>query len=320
MVDIDRRSLFKLAGMTTLTALGNDTSGAPAWSPPERDDKETISCLVDLTRCIGCRKCEQACNASNGLPQPDVPFDHESVFTETRRPEASAFTVVNRTEGPPSPDQAFREHTFTKVQCMHCLEPACASACIVGALQRQPNGAVTYDAGKCIGCRYCLVACPFQIPAYEFDTALTPRVRKCTYCFDQLTSQGDPPACASACPVEAIVFGKRGELLEVARERIKYRPDRYIDHVYGENEVGGTAWLYLAGREFPGVGLLELPGEVVPRLAESIQHVTFKHFIPPIILYGLLATTAWLTRRGERLGTSPDGEVNASLQQEEGSE
>ena len=306
MEKIDRRTLLRFAGVATLGVVGS-SARTSASSTSDRRNEDTIGCLVDTTLCIGCRKCEQACNASNGLPEPGVPFDRESVFTKQRWPDASAFTVVNRTEGPPSPDQAFRQYTFAKVQCMHCLQPACASACIVGALQRQSNGAVTYDAGKCIGCRYCLVACPFQIPAYEFDTALTPRVRKCTFCFDQLTSHGDPPACAAACPVEAIVFGKRDELLEVARERIKHRPDRYVEHIYGEHEVGGTAWLCLAGRKFAEIGLFNLPGDVVPRLTESIQHVTFRHFIPPIVLYGLLAGTAWMTRRRERVGQLSDG-------------
>jgi len=320
MEKINRRSLLKSAGAATLAALGGSAAQASGSSAADRTDEDTIGCLIDTTLCIGCRKCEQACNARNELPEPAVPFDHDSVFREQRRPDTGAFTVVNQVDGPPSPDQAFRLHTYTKVQCMHCLEPACVSACIVGALQRQPNGAVTYDAGKCIGCRYCLVACPFQIPAYEFDAALTPRVRKCTYCFDQLTSHGDQPACAAACPVEAIVFGKRGELLKVAHQRIKRRPDRYINHIYGEHEVGGTAWLYLAGREFAEIGLLELPASVVPRLAESIQHVTFNHFIPPAIFYGVLAGTAWMMRRRERFAQSPDEKVPADVHHGEGSD
>jgi Fe-S-cluster-containing dehydrogenase component len=292
--------LLKTAG---LAAVGSLTASAGASQPTE-PASDTIGCLVDLTTCIGCRRCEEACNLANGLPEPEVPFDHDSVFNEYRRPTPAAFTVVNRFDGFPSRDQEYREHTYAKIQCLHCLDPACVSACIVGALERQENGAVTYDADKCIGCRYCMVACPFEIPTYEFGKALTPRVRKCTYCFEQYSSRNEKPACVAACPTETLVFGKRRALLAVARRRINRRPDRYIDHIYGEHEAGGTAWLYLAGREFSEMGFLDLPDRPVPRLAESIQHATFKHFIPPVLLYGLLGGVAWAVRRRGEVGDS----------------
>lgn len=293
---IGRRTFLRSAGVSSLGILAASSKTAEA---AERavDDENTMGCLVDTTRCIGCRKCEEACNAINGLPEPETPFDQKSVFNEQRRPDASAYTVVNRFDGSPSPDQPYCEHTYVKLQCMHCLDPACVSACIVGALKRQENGAITYDAGKCIGCRYCMVACPFQIPAYEYHKAATPRVSKCTYCFDKLTSHGEQPACASACPREAILFGKRRELLKVAHEGIRHRPDRYVDHVYGEHEAGGTAWLYLAGRDLAELDLLDLPGRSVVTLSETIQHGVFKQFIPPVLLYTALAGTACITHR-----------------------
>jgi ferredoxin len=178
----------------------------------------------------------------------------------------------------------------------------------VGALERQENGAVTYDADKCIGCRYCMVACPFEIPTYEYDAALKPRVRKCTYCFEQYSSKGEMPACVAACPTETLLFGKRDALLVAARERIDRRPDRYIDHIYGEHEAGGTSWLYLAGREFSKMGFVDLPDSPVPRLAESIQHATFKYFIPPVLLYGLLGGVAWAVRRRGEVADSTNAE------------
>jgi len=301
MSEANRRTFLRTAGLATLGVFGQPAQGSePIVSDRTNDD--AIGCLIDTTLCIGCRKCEQACNRANALPKPAVPFDHQSVFRGQRRPSADSFTVVNQADGPPSPDQPHREHTYAKIQCMHCLEPACVSACIVAALERQPNGAVTYDADKCIGCRYCMVACPFQIPAYEYHHSIGPRVRKCTYCFEQHTSRGEPPACAAVCPTDAIVFGKRSELLKVARERIRRRPDRYVDRVYGEHEVGGTTWLYLAGRDFKELGLLDLPDRPIPQLTESIQHATFNHFIPPVLLYGLLAGAAWMVRRREQRG------------------
>jgi ferredoxin len=172
---------------------------------------------------------------------------------------------------------------------MHCLDPSCVSACIVGALTKSVDGAVVYNPTICIGCRYCQVACPFEIPAYEFHEPLTPRVRKCEFCADRTRGTGANPACASSCPTEALVFGRRAELLTMAKDRLKQRPDRYISHVYGENEVGGTSWLYLTGRPVQEIGLLDLPEKAPPRLTENIQHGIFRYGMIPIAFYGLLS-------------------------------
>ncbi len=206
--------------------------------------------LHDTTLCIGCRSCEAACNEVNDLPAPDRPFDDLTVLEDKRRTDAAAFTVVNRYqphEGPKSP-------VFRKSQCNHCLEPACASACFVGAFTKTPEGAVVYDASVCVGCRYCMIACPFNIPTYEYNEAFEPRVRKCTMCHPRI-AEGKLPGCVEACPMEALTFGKRTELLTIARERIRKYPDRYIDHIYGEHEMGGTSWLYITGAPFEDVGI-----------------------------------------------------------------
>jgi Fe-S-cluster-containing dehydrogenase component len=171
---------------------------------------------------------------------------------------------------------------------MHCLKPACASACIVGALRRQETGAVTYDAWKCMGCRYCMVACPFQVPAYEYDNALTPTVRKCTFCFERVKNEGGVPACAEICPPMCLTFAKRSELLVLARNKIQENPSRYAPQIYGEHEVGGTSWLYLTPRPAGELGFLKLGGTPVPQLTESIQHSVFKFGLPPLFLFGVL--------------------------------
>ena len=128
-----------------------------------------------------------------------------------------------------------------KQQCMHCDHPACVSACIVGAFSKQDSGAVVWDTSKCIGCRYCMVACPFQVPTFDFDKAIQPMVHKCDFCWER-QKQGQLPACVEICPVEAITFGPRSELIKVARNRIKRKPDVYLDYIFGENEAGGTSW------------------------------------------------------------------------------
>lgn len=197
--------------------------------------------LTDTTLCIGCRKCEAACNEVNNLLPPSTSFEDKRVFNSKRRTSAYAYTVVNRFPDPIKKG----EWIYSKIQCNHCQEPACASACLVGAFKKTPEGAVKYNKDVCIGCRYCMVACPFNIPAYEYYNAFTPEVRKCTLCLPRLQN-GEVPACASICPREAITFGKRSQLIRIARERILKHPERYIDHIYGEHEVGGTGWMYLS--------------------------------------------------------------------------
>jgi len=299
----DRRRFLKLAAGAAAavpTAVAADTRDGVV-------DEQQVGCLVDTTLCIGCRQCEAACNRQNEMPRPEVPFSERSVLRSARRPDSRALTVVNAYAGMPSPDQPHRDTTFVKAQCMHCLDPACVSACIVGALTRTADGAVVYNPSICIGCRYCMVACPFQIPAYEYDNALTPKVRKCEMCARPEDGVGANPACAAACPTEAIVFGRRDELLDLARQRIENEPTRYVDRVYGEHEVGGTAWLYLLGREAGEIGLLDLPHEAPPRLTEAIQHTIFRFGAIPFALYGALGWLMW--RQNRKASLPPAGEA-----------
>jgi formate dehydrogenase iron-sulfur subunit len=242
---VNRRDFVRLivaagVGGTCAPALAQEYF--PGW--PDR-----LGMLTDLSLCVGCRRCEAACKEINRLPPLEVPLDDESAFAEKRRTHAQAFTVVNRYGSGESDSKTI----YVKSQCMHCNEPACASACPVRAFTKTPEGAVIYNENVCIGCRYCMVACPFNIPAYEYDNAYTPAVRKCTLCFDRI-SQGEVPACADACPMEAITVGKRSELIKLAREKIRRRPDQYVDHIYGEYEVGGTSWLYLSPVPFEQLG------------------------------------------------------------------
>jgi formate dehydrogenase iron-sulfur subunit len=157
---------------------------------------------------------------------------------------------------------------FVKRQCMHCENPACVSACPVGALQKLENGAVVYDCTRCIGCRYCMVACPFSIPKFEWDERL-PRIRKCTFCADR-QADGLAPACATACPAGALTFGKREALIAEAQGRIETEPDRYFHHIYGQDELGGTSWLYLSPVPFELIDFPALESEPVTTLSEAV--------------------------------------------------
>lgn len=229
----------------------------PLWRPSLVSAAENFTgypdrygMLSDTTMCIGCRSCEAACNQANGLPAPELPFSDRTVFDEKRRPDAGAWTVVNCY----STGDGDGQKVYRKLQCMHCNEPACVAACPAAALKKMPEGMVIYDEHVCIGCRYCMNACPFSMLSYEYDDAFRPAIRKCLLCYQRVTESGGIPACAEACPTKGTIFGKRSELLRIARERISNNPDKYIDHIYGEHEVGGTSWLYLSAVPFQQLG------------------------------------------------------------------
>jgi len=248
-MEISRRKFLKSitaasgAGLVSKTQFAHGSTSFTGW--PDRS-----GILSDLTRCVGCRSCEAACNEINKLPQPKIPFEDQSVFEKIRRTDAQTYTVVNRYPNP----KPGGEPVFVKKQCMHCDEPACASACLVKAFTKTQKGPVTYNQSVCIGCRYCMTACPFYVPAYEYEDPFSPEVKKCTMCYDNRVSKGGIPACVEACPMEAMTFGKRSDLIKLARKRIIEQPDIYIDHIYGEHEVGGTSWLYISGVPFDKIG------------------------------------------------------------------
>lgn len=292
-----RRKFLALMGAAGATvALGRTPANAASNAHFEGyPDGKAV--LFDATRCIGCRKCEAACNKVNKLPAPAKPFDDLAVLDTERRTTAKAYTIVNKytPEGGKGP-------VYRKFQCNHCQEPACASACFVRAFTKNPDNSVTYDPSVCVGCRYCMMACPFNIPAYEYSEPLTPRVMKCTMCHPQITAgELSVPGCVGACPKEALTYGPRKEILRVARERIRSFPDRYIDHVYGEREMGGTAWLYLSGVPFSQIGLREDLGVAsAPELTSgALAVVPMVAAIWPALLGGIWA----ISRRKDKMAT-----------------
>jgi formate dehydrogenase iron-sulfur subunit len=186
------------------------------------------SILTDTTKCIGCFACAEACRRTNRTGK-DVPF----AWSRGDGLSSESWTTVVRRPG----------QKFVRKQCRHCLKPACASACPVGALHRTELGAVVYDGDRCMGCRYCMMACPYGIPRYLWSSAV-PRVRKCILCHDRIQA-GKPTSCTAACPTGATIFGERHALLREAHARLKADP-RYQRKVWGEREVGGTAVLYIS--------------------------------------------------------------------------
>lgn len=283
-----RRSFFKTAGILSAGAVGLKNNEAHA-SPKNIVSDDRMGVLVDTTVCIGCRRCEYACKKAHDIePGKEAEYNDRSVFEEFRRPSVDALTVVNEFKQ----DQQ-QLPVNVKAQCMHCDHPACVSACIVGAFSKQENGSVIWDTDKCIGCRYCMVACPYQVPAFEFEKAIEPRILKCDFCHER-TTKGKLPACVGICPVEALTYGKRYELVKLAHKKINDNPGRYVDHVYGEHEVGGSSWMYLANQDFDKLAFPVHGSHPAPGASESLQHAIFKYFIPPASLFALLGGIMWL--------------------------
>lgn len=303
---VNRRGFLKTTGTVAGTAAASLMGATVARASGPELDADRIGVLADLTHCIGCRRCEWACAEQNGFPHgPPETFDDQSIFDEKRRPDAERYTVINRYDPLPGRDQPLD----VKVNCLHCEHPACVSACIVGALQKDPRGPVTYDADKCIGCRYCMIACPFQIPAYEYDNALTPRIMKCTMCAERTLERGEPPACVAICPREALVFARRSDLLELAHERIRKAPERYYPHVFGEQDGGGTSWLMLADRSFQEIDLPALGSHSPAETTERIQHGIFRGFSGPLMVFALLVVLMKSTSGADPATPEEEGDV-----------
>lgn len=261
---MNRRNLLKTMGVAGAALLPRRAHAAGDVA------QETVGILVDTTRCVGCRTCESACYDAN--PDTGLTYDQDVDFNVPRRTDDRRLTVVNRfnTE---------KGEVFVKSSCMHCLQPACASACLTRAMHKttEVRGPVAWDGDKCMGCRYCMLSCPFDMPKFEYFSA-NPRIQKCVMCWERLT-QGEQPACVASCPADALLFGERTKLLHEARSRIYNEPDRYTDHIYGEHEAGGTNVLYLAGVPFDQLGFPKrIANESYPAMTRE-----FLYAVPVVI-------------------------------------
>jgi formate dehydrogenase iron-sulfur subunit len=280
---------------------------------------KTRSTLVDITKCIGCRACQVACKQWNDRDgeqtelQPDLGFQNPAVLS------AKTLTLISFHEIPDEKAPGGLQLASTMWRCLHCLEPACVSSCPTTALVRNPDGPVVYNEDECIGCRYCMWACPWGVPSADWDS-LQPKIHKCTHCADrcdqplpaarnnqnltdvekqQFNDRIAVPACVKACPADALEYGDREEMLEVARKRIAKRPEKYVDHIYGEHEAGGTSVLYLSAVPFEKLGFPDVGTKSYPALSSLALHG-----VPPAVMaVGSLlgGTYAFLKRRASGL-------------------
>jgi Fe-S-cluster-containing dehydrogenase component len=279
---ISRRNALRVALAGAAVAIAKPVEASTPMVAPA----DAVGLLYDTTKCIGCKACVSACREANGL-EPDASWGggmyHAPVDLSAR-----AKTVIKLYDDG-------GKTSFMKAQCMHCIDPACASACMLGAFKKREFGIVTYDVNLCIGCRYCEVACPYNVPKFEWAKA-TPRMVKCELCNHRL-AEGKQPACSEVCPRHAVIFGKREDLLREAHRRLAEQPDIYVQKIYGEHDGGGTQCLYISHVAFEMLGLPALTEESTPTLQRTIQHSIYKGFLAPVGLYGLLGAVMLRNRK-----------------------
>lgn len=311
---IQRRDFLKgvLGGGILLAA---DAGTAAARKPGQDLPPNAVGILYDATLCIGCQVCVGACKQANNMPAEHS--GQESLWENPRDLSAKTLNIIKKYGNGDHPVKDTVEgYSFIKRHCMHCLDPACVSACPASALTKNPDsGVVLYNKKACIGCRYCQIACPFNIPKFEWDSPF-PLIVKCQLC-SHLLAKGGISACCASCPTGASLFGKVEELRKEADRRLgmiageyndfpvasigsgEFQPHRaaaYVQHVYGESEVGGTQYLLLAGVPFDKLGLPALPDESFVALADGIQYAIYKGMVYPLVVLGGLI---YMIRKGD---------------------
>ncbi|MDT8419412.1 MAG: 4Fe-4S dicluster domain-containing protein [Desulfuromonadales bacterium] len=248
--------------------------------------------LIDMTKCTGCRGCQVACKQWNQLEAEETEFFSGEGY---QNPPAMSEYTFTRIKFRDYRKNGQNEFAFYKEMCMHCNEPACASVCPVGAFEKTAEGPVIYKAERCIGCRFCMIACPFGVPKYEWSKGL-PLVKKCTGCYNRI-QEGLQPACATACAM-AISYGPRDEMIKLAEQRLARYPDRYINKVYGKEEAGGTSVIYLTSLPFDELGFKSVTLRPLPGYTWQALRL-----VPGVFLSvgGGLSAFSWITHRRDRL-------------------
>ncbi|MBL8951183.1 MAG: hydrogenase 2 operon protein HybA [Myxococcaceae bacterium] len=327
-MSLDRRDFFRLAAKTAACAAATPRVAEARPSPKLPD--EALGLLFDGTLCIGCRACMPACKEANGMPAERTPLEANgqtsAVWDAPLDISGHTLNVIKawRDGTGLTKDVVHDGYAFTKQSCYHCVDPSCVSACPVSAMTKDPvNGIVSYSVDACIGCRYCVAACPFGVPRFTYDTP-KPVISKCQLCRHRLAN-GEFAACATVCPTGATLFGKVKELkAEIARRRrltpgstttfprgrlggtdsYVGRVGRYVPRVYGEREIGGTQVLHLSGVPFELLDKPELPDVAPAAISETIQHGLYYGLIAPATFLGILVAAA--RRNMIAAGKNPD--------------
>lgn len=282
-MNTDRRAFFKgIAAAATLTVAPSAVAARAKKLPPS----DAVGLLYDTTKCIGCKACVAACKEANGMPADTDGYGH-GLYDAPDSLNQYTKNIIQLYQGQ-------GEQSFVKKQCMHCVDPACVGACMLGALEKGKFGVVSYDVSKCVGCRYCETVCPFNVPKFQW-AKIAPKIVKCELCKERL-ADGKEPACSTVCPRGAVIYGKYTDLLDEAHKRLKDSPKKYVPKVYGEHELGGTQVLYLSHVDFEKLGFRFQQDESVPHLQQSVTHGVYKGFAGPVALYALLGAVIFRNR------------------------
>jgi Fe-S-cluster-containing dehydrogenase component len=299
------------AGALAATTLAKDAEARPNKVMPDK----ALGLLYDGTLCIGCRACIGACKQANGMPPEETTLAIGNIWDAPLDLSGKTLNIIKayRDGDGTHKDQEKDGFAFTKSSCMHCVDPSCVSVCPVSAMTKDPTtGIVSYNVNACIGCRYCVAACPFNVPRFTFDTPF-PKISKCQLCQQRL-GEGKYAACAEVCPTGATLYGPVAELTKESERRRAMKPGtktvfprgriggtdtyvgavgKYVDHVYGEKEIGGTQVRHLSGVRFDLLNKPTLPDVPPARISESLQHAIYNGFIAPIGFLAALALLAW---------------------------
>jgi Fe-S-cluster-containing dehydrogenase component len=269
---LDRRDFFKTLGVVGATlAVGK---GFAAEKKAASGTTEFYGMLYDPINCLGCHACERLCAKAHDLPEPEKAPEAGII----RNTDEKHRTVVNCFK-------TSKDEVYVKKQCMHCNEPACAAACLTQAMYKTKEGPVIWRGDKCMGCRYCMVSCPYDIPKFEYHSA-NPKIQKCDMCYERVV-KGEMPVCAEGCPGDAIMFGTRRELITEARKRIAENPKDYTDVVYGEHDAGGTCFIYMTPVPVKEMGFNpKIQKESYPALSKGFLYSVPSVFVllPPLLL------------------------------------
>jgi Fe-S-cluster-containing dehydrogenase component len=269
-MSLNRRDFLKTLGGLGLTLAAGNVMGKKA----AEERKEFKAVLVDSTLCIGCQGCEMACAEAHGF---ELPEDFPEAGVE-RKTGPDRRTVVNAFE-------TEQGEAYVKKQCMHCNEPACAAACLTKAIIKTKEGPVVWRSDKCMGCRYCMISCPFEVPKFEYNE-WNPKIVKCDMCAEK-TLEGGTPECVSNCPTGALTFGTRRDMIAEAHKRIAENPDTYVSEIYGEDQAGGTSFIYLSSVPFDEIGFnTAIKREAYPKLTKGFLYSVPSVFLllPPALL------------------------------------
>jgi Fe-S-cluster-containing dehydrogenase component len=290
-----RQVLASIAGLGAVAAGAASPAEAAHPARPEAPP-DAVGMLYDNTLCTGCKACMAACSQANGLP-PDT-LASGGLWQMPEDLSARTKNIIKLYKEPGGSGFA-----FVKRQCMHCLDPACVTGCPFEALVKDRFGAVTWRGSRCIGCRYCEVACPFEVPKFEWDR-WNPRIVKCEFCLEQRLEKDQQPACTAVCPTGAVIFGRRADLLARAKSRIAAAPGRYFeDRVYGEHEAGGTQVLYLSKVPFEAIGLPRLAPTSIGHYGTQVTSVIYKWLSGPALVAVVLGAAIrrnWNRHEAER--------------------